>query len=106
MTIQVEINLRIPSVKAPATTGEGYPIRNDTVRFIRDLTVPAVPTPGLHLSLDTNRGIALDCKVLHADWSDRQERFIVYCRYAKRSMPDDEYNALLHDPNWMMRPLV
>jgi len=49
---------------------------------------------------------ALEAEVNKADWSESKERFIVYCRYSKRSIPLDEYNALIDDPDWEMRPLL
>ena len=93
-------------MKEPAKNADGYPINSADVRFIREVTVPALPTPGMQLSLDTSGGLSLQCEVLRADWSESKDRFIVYCQYAKRSIPDDEYHALLHDPNWLMRPLL
>ena len=101
-----EINLRIHRVKEPAKNADGHPINNADVRFIRELTVPALPKSGMLLSLDTDGGLTLECEVLRADWSESKDRFIVYCQFARRSISDDEYHALLHDPNWLMRPLV
>jgi hypothetical protein len=46
------------------------------------------------------------CEVHRADWSESKERFIVYRKYAKRSMHADEYHALISDPGWEMRPLL
>ena len=106
MPIDVEINLRIPAVKEPAKDAGGYAISSADVRFIRDISVPALPTAGMVLHLETKDGPRLECEVHRADWSEPRERFIVYCRYAKRSIPDDEYKALLNDPNWLMRPLL
>ena len=106
MPINIEINLRIPRVKEPAKNADGYPINSADVRFIREMTVPELPKPGTPMRLDTQAGPPLDCEVTRADWNDGQDRFIVYCRYAKRSMPNDEYHALLNDPDWVMRPLL
>jgi len=106
MPIAVDVNLRIPNVKEPATDASGDPIISAEVRFIRDVRVPAIPPPGTVLQLDTKDGPALACEVRRADWSERQDRFIVYCQYAKRSIPREEYHALLHDPDWEMRPLL
>ena len=104
--IDVEINLRIPTVKTPAKDANGYPISSADVRFIRHITVPAVPKPGLMLQLATRTGVSLECEVHRADWNDAKERFIVYCKYAKRSIPPNEYDALLSDPDWKMQPLL
>jgi hypothetical protein len=106
MTINVEINLRIPRVKEPAKNADGYPINSADVRFIRELELPALPAPGAPIQLETRAGLPLACEVLRADWSEGKDRFIVYCRYAKRSIADDEYRALIDDPAWVMRPLL
>jgi hypothetical protein len=105
MSIDVEVNLRIPAVKDPAKDEHGYPINNANVRFARAAKVTAIPQPGALLQLETRAGTPIECEVHRADWSDRRELFIVYCRYSKRSMPAHEYQALLNDPDWEMRPL-
>ena len=104
--IEVEINLRIPNVKDPARDGAGYPIVNADVRFIRVVSLTVVPKEGSTLELQTSAGSVLKCDVVRAEWTDRANRFTVYCRYAHRSMPREEYAALLHDPDWVMRPLI
>ena len=106
MSVNVEINLRIPRVKEPAKGADGYPINNADVRFIHEATVPSLPQPGSAMRFDIVHGLSLECEVLRTDWSEQQDRFIVSCRYAKRGIPDVEYRALLDDPHWVMRPLV
>jgi hypothetical protein len=106
MPIDVEINLRIPAVKEPAKDPNGYPINSADVRFIRDISVEAIPKPGVMLTLATKDGLSLECEVHRADWSEGKQRFVVYCKYSKRSIPPSEYHALLSDPDWAMRPLL
>jgi hypothetical protein len=106
MSIDVEMNLRIPAVKEPATDDHGYPINSAEVRFIRVVSVPALPQPGALLQLETRDGTSIECEVNRADWSEGEQRFIVYCKYSKRSMPADEYHALISDPEWERRPLL
>jgi len=106
MTFDVDVNLRIPAVKEPAKDAQGYPINSADVRFIRSISLPALPKPGELLHLEMGNGTSIACEVHRADWSEGRDRFIVYCRYSKRSMPADEYHALLHDPDWEMRPLL
>jgi hypothetical protein len=106
MPIDVEVNLRIPTVKDPAKDDNGYPISSADVRFVRFASVPALPKPGARLNLETRDGTSIECEVHRSDWSESKERFIVYCKYAKRSMPADEYQALISDPDWEMRPLL
>lgn len=102
----VEVNLRIPRVKTPVKDQNGYPIDNGTVRFIRRSTLPALPKTGAVLRLETSAGLEVECEVARADWDDSKEMFVVYARYAKRSIPPEEYHALVEDPAWEMRPLL
>ena len=104
--IPIEVNLRIPIVKQPRMDPNGYPINSADVRFLRNIEVAELPKPGVVLQLATKEGPSLDCEVYKVDWTDAIERFVVYCRYAKRSIPPDEYNALFNDPDWTMRPLL
>ena len=106
MSIDVEVNLRIPAVKEPAKDDHGYPINSADVRFIRVARLPALPEPGALLQVETRDGPSIECEVNRADWSEGEDRFIVYCKYSKRSMPADEYRALIRDPGWKMRPLL
>ena len=106
MPIEVEINLRIPNVKDPVKDANGYPVVSGDVRFIRTVNVATVPKLAETLQLETKDGTILTCEVLRSDWSDRQNRFIVYCTYAARSIPPDQYHALLSDPEWERRPLL
>jgi hypothetical protein len=104
--IEVEINLRIPRVKTPVKDNNGYPIDNGSVRYIRRITVPALPKPGEMLQLDTSAGFKIEGEVARADWNDDKNMFVVYAKYSKRSIPMEEYHALVNDPGWEMRPLL
>ena len=106
MSIDVEVNLRIPAVKEPAKDDHGYPINSADVRFIRMVSVPTLPKPDTLLRLETRAGSSIECTVNRADWSESKELFIVYCTYSRRSILPDEYKALLSDPDWEMRPLL
>jgi len=102
----VEVNLRIPAVKEPAKDPNGYPINSADVRFIRQVSVRALPKPGALMQLQARGGLSIECEVNRADWSESKDLFIVYCRYSKRAIPPDEYHALIGDPDWVMRPLL
>ena len=106
MSIDVEVNLRIPAVKEPAKDDHGYPINSADVRFIRMVSVPTLPKPDTLLRLETRAGSSIECTVNRADWSESKEMFIVYCTYSRRSILPAEYNALLSDTDWEMRPLL
>jgi hypothetical protein len=106
MPLDVDVNLRIPRMKKPATDAHGSTADNADVRFIRRVCLAALPAPGAILHVETTGETPLACEVLRADWSEGQDRFIVYCKYAKRVMPADEYHALLRDPEWERRRLL
>ena len=106
MSIEVEVNLRIPRVKVPVLDEKGYPIDNGTVRFTKLIQVPSIPKPGDNLSLTTRSGGTFASKVVRADWNEGRNLFVVACQYANRSITADEYAALIQDPDWEMKPLI
>ena len=106
MAMDVEVSLRIPTTKVRALDENGYPIDHSSVRFRKQITLPAMPKPGDSLPLVTRVGTTLESRVVRADWSEDLNLFVVSCQYANRSIPADEYNALLADPDWQMRPLI
>ncbi len=106
MSITVEANLKIPRVKTPIKDENGYPVDSGSVRFRKPIDVSAIPKAGDMLKLETASGVALESIVTRADWDQERERFIVSCSYAKRSIPPDEYTALVTDTSWEMRPLI
>ena len=103
---EVEINLRIPRVKTPVKDANGYPIDNGLVRYIRRITIAELPKPGALLQLETSAGPRVECEVLRADWDDSKQLFVVGCKYSQRSIPPDQYHAIVNDPAWEMRPLL
>jgi hypothetical protein len=106
MSIEVEINLRIPRVKVPVLDQNGYPIDNGSVRFTKKITVPAIPKPGVMLQMTTSSGKSFACEVTRADWIDDRELFVLSCKYANRSIPADECAALFNDADWRVKPLL
>ena len=106
MPVDVEINLKIPRVKVPSLDERGYPIDNGLVRFTKLISVPAIPKPGASLQLTTGSGHTFACEVTRADWHEEKERFVVYCKYANRSIPADQCAALFHDVEWTVKPLL
>jgi hypothetical protein len=107
MSIEVEVNLKIPRVTVPA--GDQHQdhkvIDNSSVRFTKLIHVPSIPKPGVSLHLTTRSGQPFDCSVTRAEWHEEKARFILSCSYAKRSMTAEEYDALIHDADWHMRQL-
>lgn len=106
MSKKVEISLRIPNMKVRALDEHGYPIDHSTVRFKKNLQVPAIPKPGDSLPLTTASGRMLQSTVVRADWHEERELFVVACQYSNRSISPDEYAALINDPDWQMTPLI
>ena len=60
---------------------------------ILDMTASAVSAP-------------FGCRVRQADWSDRENMFIVSCSYAKASIPEADYRALVNSSDWVTKPLL
>ena len=106
MSIEVEVNLRIPRVKVPVLDEKGYPIDNGTIRFTKLIQVPSIPKPGTTLELSTSSGKMFACEVTRADWSDDRELFILSCKYANRSIPADQCADLFNDAEWRVKPLL
>jgi hypothetical protein len=106
MPIVVEVSLRIPNIKNRALDENGYPIDHSTMRFTKLIDVQAIPKPGVPLELTTSSGQSLACEVTRADWHEERELFVVACKYSRRSMPVHEYQALMDDAEWKMKPLL
>ena len=105
MSIVIEANLKIPRVKTPIKDENGYPVDSGSVRFRKPIEVLAIPKTGDTLRLQTASGVTLECTVTRADWDQDRELFVASCSYSKRSIPPDEYTALVTDPSWAMKPL-
>lgn len=107
MAIDVEINLRIPRLTIRSASAPDKVIDNSLVRFTRLAQVPAIPKPGAALQLPTRiEGESLDCVVTRADWNEEKELFIVSCSYSKKSIAAVDYEALVNDADWTMKPLI
>jgi hypothetical protein len=106
VSIEIEINLRIPAVKDPLKNEAGWPINNADVRFTRRVTIKALPRPGDLLDLVTLPDHAFHATVMRADWHEEKAMFIVSCKYSKPSIPRPEYLALMADHHWTMKPLL
>jgi len=105
MPIAVEANLRIPGLTLRVANQPDRVINNSTVRFTKMITVSTIPKPGTTLALTTGAGHTFESTVTRADWHEDRALFIVSCTYAKRSIPAEEYEALVNDPDWKMKEL-
>ena len=107
MPIDVEINLRIPRLTIRSASEPDKVIDNSLVRFTRLAQVPAIPKAGDPLQLAARvAGDAIDCVVTRADWSEEKERFIVSCSYSKKSIAASDYEGLVNNAEWTMKPLL
>jgi hypothetical protein len=106
MSIVVEVRLRIPNIKNRALDENGYPIDHSSMRFTKLINVPTIPKPGVMLDLTTSSGKSFECEVTRADWHEERALFVLSCKYSSRSIPADEYTALVNDSDWRMKPLL
>lgn len=107
MPIDVEINLRIPRLTIRSAGAPDKVIDNSVVRFTRFAQVAAIPKAGDPLQLAARvAGAALECVVTRSDWSEEKSIFIVSCSYAKKSIAAADYQALVNDADWTMKPLI
>ena len=107
LTHTVEISLRIPSLRARREGAENpATIANDGVRFIKHVDLEAVPRPGQMLTLTIASGGTFQCEVVRSEWQEDKNMFVTACRYAKRSISEDEYRALIDAPDWQARAIL
>jgi len=104
--VVVEVNLKIPRLTLRSPNEDDKVIDNGSVRFLKLVTVPGLPKAGESLQLTAATAAPFACDVIRADWSEAKEKFIVYCKYSKRSITPGEYHAIVNDPDWTMRPLL
>lgn len=107
MAQTVEISLRIPSLRVRREGKEAAEvIANADVRFSKHVELPAVPKPGDVLAMEVGSGGTFDCEVVRSDWHEEKNMFVVACRYSKRSISPDDYQALMNAPDWHARALL
>ena len=107
MAQTVVINLRIPSLTVRTDpAGEVRRISNDAVRFITHVELETIPKVGDVLTLEAAPGATFTCDVLTVNWRDSENAFVVACRYSKRTISPQEYQALTGAEKWEARPLL
>ena len=104
----VLINLRIPSLMInSADDGGPKRIDNSGVRFLKAVELPAVPSPGAVLDMTALEVSApFSCRVRQANWDEHENRFVVACSYAKPSIREADYRALLSSSDWISKSLL
>jgi len=105
MPIEVEVNLKIPSLTVRSAANAQMRIDNGSVRFSKRVTVEAIPKAGDRMMLSTRSTPSFECTVTRSDWSEEKNLFVVSCSYARRSITSEEHDALLSDPDWSARQL-
>ena len=105
MSINVEANLKIPSLTVKTADHADHRIVNNHVRFIKNITVDAIPKAGDTVRLSARLTAPFDATVTRVDWDEGKNLFVVACTYARRSITSDEHSRLLADPDWRVNHL-
>ncbi len=106
MSSEIEVKLKIPSLTIRAANAPVTRIDNQSLRFTKRIAVPTIPKAGDVLQLTARFAEPFNCTATHVGWSEEKEMFIVSCSYAKRSITSDDYDALVHDPDWVAVQLL
>jgi hypothetical protein len=98
--MDVEIELRIPTLTIKPEDGPSGRIDNSLVRFRKIVQVPVFPPPGSKIEVSVGSNFAFECVIARADWHEEKQRFVLSCKYPKQRIFPHEYEALLNDPQW------
>lgn len=98
--MDVEIELRIPTLTLKPEDVAAGRVDNRLVRFRKVIQVPAFPPPGSTIELSANSTLAFECVIARADWHEEKQKFVLSCRYPKQRIFPHEYEALFNDPQW------
>ena len=104
----VLVNLRIPSLMVKSADGSASTrVDNSALRFMKTVELAAIPKAGAILDMTAAAVSApFGCRVKQADWDERENMFVVSCSYAKPSIPEADYRALLGSWDWVAKPLL
>src|SRR6202163_2047726 len=100
MVMNVEIELRIPTLMASDENDVEKRIDNTHVRFRRVVQVPDSPKPGSEILLQIGEDLAITCTIGKADWHETKQMFVLPCQYPNRRIFPADYKALVNDPHW------
>jgi hypothetical protein len=98
--MDVEIELRIPTLTIKLDEDKTQRIDNSLVRFRKVIQVPAFPPPGSKIALSIGSDMAFECEIGRADWHEEKQKFVLACKYPKQRIFPHEYDALVNDPQW------
>jgi hypothetical protein len=103
----VEISLRIPSLRSQREGAESPgTIANNDVRFIKHVDFEALPHQGDVLTMTVGEAGTFKCEVVRSEWQNDKNMFVMACKYAKRSISEAEYRALMDAPDWQVRAIL
>jgi hypothetical protein len=106
--VNVLVNLRIPSLMVKsADESPAKRVDNSALRFMKNVELAAIPKAGEILDMTAAAAAApFKCTVKIAHWDERENMFIISCSYAKASIPEAEYRALVASSDWTAKPLL
>src|SRR5205085_9885078 len=101
----VEISLKVPSLRV-RREGKDDPetISNSDVRFIKKIEFASIPKIGTVLPMEVGSGGSFECEVVRSDWHEDKNLIVISCQYRKRTIAQDDYQALLDASDWQLRP--
>jgi hypothetical protein len=105
MVMDVEIELRIPTLMMKKEDGSDVKIDNTLVRFKKVIQVPAFPPQGSTIQLSAGSNLVFECTIARADWHEDKQLFVLSCKYPRQRMLLHEYETLLNDPQWQRTEL-
>ena len=105
MPIDVDANLKIPSLTIKSADEPDKRINNSSLRLIKRITLDAIPKIGDTMRLSTRVGTPFEVTVSRVDWNEGKSLFVIACTYARRSITADEHASLLTDPDWHVHQL-
>ena len=74
---------------------------------MKTVELAAIPKTGAILDMTaTALSTPFGCRVKQADWDERENMFIVSWSYAKPSIKEADYRALLGSSDWVTKPLL
>ena len=89
--MDVEIELRIPTLTIKLDEDKTQRIDNSLVRFRKVIQVPAFPPPGSKIALSIGSDMAFECEIGRADWHEEKQKFVLACKYPKQRIFPHEY---------------
>ena len=72
--MDVEIELRIPTLTIKLEEDKTQRIDNSLVRFRKVIQVPAFPPPGSKIALSIGSEMAFECEIGRADWHEEKQK--------------------------------